>query len=228
MARIRQVTEALNWELFCEKRPSVDKELVHEFYANLTSSELTEFPVHGIKVPINSNAINELFELPDFENDKYSSLLSNIKPENLQEILEELTVPGSKWTVSKQGIPTCRKEYLTPLAKKIGYSQGTITYWDLYRVARDSVLQQRVEESEDSEEAKDDPIKIPPEQSTEISNEVEPIEPEAEPKNGTSMFGTLPPSLDLRDELYKLMDLMQHIQWQQQAYWIYSKLRNDS
>ncbi|KAH1031532.1 hypothetical protein J1N35_043706 [Gossypium stocksii] len=50
MARIRQVAEALNWELFCEKRPSVDEELVHEFYANLTSSELTEVPVHGIKV----------------------------------------------------------------------------------------------------------------------------------------------------------------------------------
>ncbi|KAH1082873.1 hypothetical protein J1N35_022634 [Gossypium stocksii] len=39
MARIRQVTEALNWELFCEKKPSVDEELVREFYPNLTSNE---------------------------------------------------------------------------------------------------------------------------------------------------------------------------------------------
>ncbi|KAH1039181.1 hypothetical protein J1N35_040924, partial [Gossypium stocksii] len=62
--------------------------------------ELTEVPVHRIKVPINSNAIHEFFELPDFKNDEYSSLLSNTKPENLQEILEELTIPGSKWTVS--------------------------------------------------------------------------------------------------------------------------------
>ncbi|KAK5785568.1 hypothetical protein PVK06_040164 [Gossypium arboreum] len=37
-------------ELFCEKSPSVDKELVREFYANLTSSEMTEVPVLGIKV----------------------------------------------------------------------------------------------------------------------------------------------------------------------------------
>ncbi|KAH1122102.1 hypothetical protein J1N35_005262 [Gossypium stocksii] len=117
MACICQVAEALNWELFCEKRPSVDEELVCEFYANLTSSELTEVPVHGIRVPITSNAINEFFELPNFENDEYSSLLSNTKPENLQEILKELTVPGSKWTVSKQGIHTCQREYLTPLAK---------------------------------------------------------------------------------------------------------------
>ncbi|KAH1107789.1 hypothetical protein J1N35_011557 [Gossypium stocksii] len=83
MACIRQVPEALNWKLFNEKIPSVDEELVCEFYDNLTSSELTEVPVRGIKVPITSNAINEFFELPDFENDEYSSLLSNIKPENL-------------------------------------------------------------------------------------------------------------------------------------------------
>ncbi|KAK5775489.1 hypothetical protein PVK06_043385 [Gossypium arboreum] len=107
MTCICQVAETLNWEMFCEKRPSVDEELAHEFYANLTSSELTKVPVYGIKVPITSNAINKFFEFPDFENDDYSSLMSNIKPENLQEILEELTVLGSKWIVSKEGIHTC-------------------------------------------------------------------------------------------------------------------------
>ncbi|KAK5845303.1 hypothetical protein PVK06_001473 [Gossypium arboreum] len=49
MARIRQAVEALNWELFCEKRPSVDEELIREFYANLTSSSLIEVPVLRIK-----------------------------------------------------------------------------------------------------------------------------------------------------------------------------------
>ncbi|KAH1121801.1 hypothetical protein J1N35_004961 [Gossypium stocksii] len=83
MAHIRQVAEALNWELFCEKRPSVDEELVHEIYANVISSELTKVSVRGIKVPITSNAINEFFELPDFENDEYSSLMSNIESESL-------------------------------------------------------------------------------------------------------------------------------------------------
>ncbi|MBA0867988.1 hypothetical protein Goshw_007044 [Gossypium schwendimanii] len=43
--------------------------------------------------------------------------MRNIESENLQEILKELIVPGSKWTVSKHGIHTCRREYLTPLAK---------------------------------------------------------------------------------------------------------------
>ncbi|KAH1039844.1 hypothetical protein J1N35_041587 [Gossypium stocksii] len=134
----------------------MDEELVREFYASLTSSELTEVPVRGIKVPINSNAINEFFEMPDFENDEYSYLMSNIEPEKFQEILEELTVPGSKWSVSKQVSHTCRREYWTPLAKKTGYSQGTITDWDLYRIAGDSVLRQQ---DEYPEEEDDDPTK---------------------------------------------------------------------
>ncbi|KAH1055794.1 hypothetical protein J1N35_033859 [Gossypium stocksii] len=213
MACIRQVAETLNWELFCEKRPSVDEEL-------------------------------------------------------------ELTVPGSKWTVSKQGIYTCQREYLTPLAKvwfyfirfslmpssygttislermvllysivtaktiymgkiilremrncvvrrfgpayfpftitilclkakilanvkKTGYSQGIITGWDLYRVAGDSVLQQQVEESEDPEEEEEDPTEIEPVQEAEVLDEAQPMEPEAEPGIETSIFRTPPPNPDL-------------------------------
>ncbi|KAK5794337.1 hypothetical protein PVK06_035559 [Gossypium arboreum] len=180
MARIRQVAEALNWELFCKKRPSVDEELVQEFYANLISIELMEVSIHGINVPITSNPISEFFKLPDFENDEYSSLMSNIEPENLQEILEELTVLGSKWTVSKQGIHTCRREYLTPLAKIC----------------------------EDLEEEEQDPIEIELMQLDEIPDKAEPMELEAEPDVITSMFRTQSPHPDLQDELLKLMDIM--------------------
>ncbi|KAK5785822.1 hypothetical protein PVK06_040441 [Gossypium arboreum] len=69
-----QIDETQN-KFLCEeaKRSSADEELVREFYANITSSEITEVLVCGIK--------------------------------------------GSTWTVSKQGIHTCRREYLTPLAK---------------------------------------------------------------------------------------------------------------
>ncbi|KAK5794229.1 hypothetical protein PVK06_035446 [Gossypium arboreum] len=132
---IRQVVEALNWELFCEKRPSVDEELIHEFYATLTSSDLTEVPVHGIK---------------------------------------------------------------------------------------------RVEESEDPGEEDEDPTGIEPIQSAEVPNKVEPIEPKIELDDKTSIFRAQPPSLNLRDELSKLKDIMHHMEWQQQAYWRYSKIRDDS
>ncbi|KAK5785329.1 hypothetical protein PVK06_039901 [Gossypium arboreum] len=121
MARICQVAEALNWELFCNKRPSVDEELVCEFYANLTSSELTEVPVRGIK--------------------------------------------------------------------------------------------QQVEESEDPKEEED-----PTMQLVKVLDKKELTELEVEPDDETSIFRAQPPSPDLQDKLSKLMDIMQHMQWQQQAY----------
>ncbi|MBA0750639.1 hypothetical protein Gogos_002042, partial [Gossypium gossypioides] len=62
---------------------SADEELVREFYVNLTSSELTKVSIRGIKVPISSNAIKEFFELPDFKDNEYSSLMRNIEAEKL-------------------------------------------------------------------------------------------------------------------------------------------------
>ncbi|KAK5775529.1 hypothetical protein PVK06_043428 [Gossypium arboreum] len=262
MARIHQVAETLNWKLFCEKRPSVDKELVCEFFVNLTLSELTEVPDRGIKVPITLNAINEFFKLPDFEKNEYSSLMSNIEPKNLQEILEELTVPGSNWTVSKQGIHTCRREYLTPLAKAWFYfirfslmpsshrttislermvllysiligmtidvgkiilremqncpvrlsSQAYFPFTITILCLKAKILaNQRVQESEDLEEKEEDPTM----QSTKVLDKAEPIEPKAKPDVETSMFRAQSPHPDLLDELSKLVDIMQHMQWQQ-------------
>ncbi|KAK5842514.1 hypothetical protein PVK06_004881 [Gossypium arboreum] len=222
MACIRQVAKALNWELFWEKRPSVDEELVHEFYANLTSSEMMEVSVRGIKVPITSNAINEFFELLDFENDNYSSLMSNIKPENflmpsshgttislekmilLYSILTGKTIDVGKiilremqnCAVRRSGLVyfpftitiLCLKVKILANVKKTCYSQGTITDWDLYRIAGDSVLQQQIEESKDLEEEEEDRTKAEPMQSAEVLNKVESMEPKVEPNDGTSMF----------------------------------------
>ncbi|KAH1031821.1 hypothetical protein J1N35_043995, partial [Gossypium stocksii] len=44
--------------------------------------------------------------------------------------------------------------------KKTGYSQGTITGWDLYQIARDSILQQQVKVGKDPEEEEKDPTEI--------------------------------------------------------------------
>ncbi|KAH1097486.1 hypothetical protein J1N35_014407 [Gossypium stocksii] len=73
----------------------------------------------------------------------------------------------------------------------------------------------------DLEEEKEDPIEIELVQEAEVLGEVEPMEPEAEPDVETSMFRTQSPCLDLRDKLSKFMYIMQHMQWQQQAYWRY-------
>ena len=79
--------------------------------------------------------------------------------------------------------------------KKTRYTQGTITEWDLYWVAGDSVLQQRVEESEEPEEP--DEEKDPTMQSFEVLDKVESVEAEAKPDAETSIFRAQPPSPDL-------------------------------
>ncbi|KAH1056035.1 hypothetical protein J1N35_034100, partial [Gossypium stocksii] len=82
--------------------------------------------------------------------------------------------------------------------KKTGYIQGIVTDWDLYRIARDSILQQRVEESKDpEEEEKKDPTEIEPMQSVEIPDKAKPMEPITEPDMTTLMFRTQSPYPDL-------------------------------
>ncbi|KAH1073266.1 hypothetical protein J1N35_025594, partial [Gossypium stocksii] len=115
----------------------------------------------------------------------------------------------------------CLKAKILANVNKIGYSQGTTTDWDLCRIAGDSIRQQQVEESEDPEEEEEDPIEIEPVQEAEVPDEAKSMEPEAEPDVETSMFRNQSPHSYLRDELSKLMDIMQHMQWQQQAYWRY-------
>ncbi|KAK5825430.1 hypothetical protein PVK06_020265 [Gossypium arboreum] len=87
--------------------------------------------------------------------------------------------------------------------------------------SRDFVLQQQVDVSEDPKE--EDPTEIKPMQSTEIPDKAEPMEPITKLDMATSTFRTQSSRPDLRDELSKLMDIMQHMQFQQQAYWRYSK-----
>ncbi|MBA0861476.1 hypothetical protein Goshw_028156, partial [Gossypium schwendimanii] len=94
--------------------------------------------------------------------------MRNIEAEKLQEILEELTVLGSKWTMSNHGTHTYRRDYLTLVAK-----------------------------------------------SAEIPDKAKPMEPVAKPDMTTSTFRTQLPHLDLRDELSKLMGIMQYMQWEQ-------------
>ncbi|KAK5819383.1 hypothetical protein PVK06_024380 [Gossypium arboreum] len=158
-------------------RPSADEELVDEFYANLTSNKLMEVSVQGIKVPITSNVINEFFELLDFEDDEYSSLMRNIEPENLQEILRNLQ-----------------------------FQSETLFYNNkLKRVRIPKKKKKKIPE-------------IEPIQSVEIPHKVEQMELVTELDMTTAIFRTQSPCLDLQDELSKIMDIMQHMQWQQQAY----------
>ncbi|KAH1039536.1 hypothetical protein J1N35_041279 [Gossypium stocksii] len=229
MACIRHVTKTLNWELFCKKRPSVDEDLVREFYANLTSK------IHTCRREYLKPFAKVWFYFIRFSlmPSSHGSTISLEQMVLLYLILTGKTIDVGKiilremqnCAVRRSGLAyfpftitiLCLKAKFFVDVKKTGYSQDIITDWDLYRIARYFVLQQQGEESDDPKE-EEDPTEIEPLQSVETPNKAKPMEPEAEPDVTTTMFKTQSLCPYLRDELSKLMDIMQHIQWQQQAY----------
>ncbi|MFQ6664575.1 hypothetical protein Gotur_031641, partial [Gossypium turneri] len=51
---------------------------IREFYASLTTQDATKVIVRKKKVPLTSKSINDLFNLPDVEEDEYYPMMSNI------------------------------------------------------------------------------------------------------------------------------------------------------
>ncbi|KAG4154723.1 hypothetical protein ERO13_D03G061101v2 [Gossypium hirsutum] len=85
---IRKKINALKWERFCDTRSLLDDELVQEFYASLTTQDATEVIVRKKQVPLTSKSINDLFNLPDVEEDKYYPMVNNINSHFLQQVLD--------------------------------------------------------------------------------------------------------------------------------------------
>ncbi|MFQ6671211.1 hypothetical protein Gotur_035824, partial [Gossypium turneri] len=68
---------------------------IREFYASLTTKDATEVIVRKKKVPLTSKSINDLFNLPDVEEDEYYPMTNNIDWDFLQQVLDVVTNPGS-------------------------------------------------------------------------------------------------------------------------------------
>ncbi|KAB2005058.1 hypothetical protein ES319_D11G243600v1 [Gossypium barbadense] len=93
---IRKKINALKWEQFCNAHSLPDDELVREFYASLTTQDVTEVIVRKKKVPLTSKSTNEWFNLPDVEEDEYYPMMNNINWDFLQQVLDVVTNPGSQ------------------------------------------------------------------------------------------------------------------------------------
>lgn len=74
---------------------------------NLTLSTAKEVYVRGKKVTLTSTYINDLLEQPNIDNDDYIAMLKNVDWEMLREVLQEVTVPGTKWITSNFGNIIC-------------------------------------------------------------------------------------------------------------------------
>ncbi|TYG76058.1 hypothetical protein ES288_D03G082800v1 [Gossypium darwinii] len=114
---IRKKINALKWERFCDARSLPDDELVQEFYASLTTQDATEVIVRKKKVPLTSKSINNLFNLPDVEEDEYYPMMKNINWDFLQQVLDVVKNSGSQWIIRKYGGHSCQREYLKLVAK---------------------------------------------------------------------------------------------------------------
>lgn len=106
---------ALNWNFFCNQRIEPDPSVIREFYANLWPNNIYSIFVRERQVSLNPRAINQLFGMYNYNNndDDYSSLLAILTYEMSAKLLQEVTVPGTQWILSKQGSKTCRRDFLT-------------------------------------------------------------------------------------------------------------------
>ncbi|KAK5836343.1 hypothetical protein PVK06_012127 [Gossypium arboreum] len=66
---LRKTIDALNWEQFCDVQSMPDEDLERKLYANLTTLDANEVLIWKKKVPLTSKSINDLFNLPDVEED---------------------------------------------------------------------------------------------------------------------------------------------------------------
>ncbi|MFQ6622080.1 hypothetical protein Gotur_002404 [Gossypium turneri] len=69
------------------------------------------------KVPLSSKSINDLFNLPDVEEDEHYPMMNNIGWDFLQQVLDVVTNLRSQWIIRKYESHSCRREYLKPVAK---------------------------------------------------------------------------------------------------------------
>lgn len=90
----RSVT-ALQWEKFCEPQEMPDSDVVREFYVNMRDNQSATVPVHGKVVPFSARAINDIFSLPNFANDGYSSMLFEVIEATFTQVLSTVPTYGA-------------------------------------------------------------------------------------------------------------------------------------
>ena len=103
--------------------------MVQEFYANLWQTDRQRISgtalydyrtlVRGKIVHIHPDKIREIFKLPQLKDDPDSFNRRMIKTnKGLDKILEDICIPGARWTTSSKGVPNqLKREDLKPVAR---------------------------------------------------------------------------------------------------------------
>ncbi len=105
------------WSKFVAHPDNPIISLVREFYANILTPGQTFSMVRGLKISFSSTSVNMHFGLAEFKDD-YASLVDKISGEELNKMLQELTVEGTTWLAEAENGPLkCSRSVLKPIPK---------------------------------------------------------------------------------------------------------------
>ncbi|KAK5839525.1 hypothetical protein PVK06_008323 [Gossypium arboreum] len=214
---IRKKINALKWKRFCDARSLPDDKLVREFYASLTMQDATEVIIRKKKVPLTSKSINDLFNLPDVEEDKYYPMMNNINWHLLQQVLDIVTNPGPEWIIRKFGSHSCQREYLKPVAKVSKKSQlSQIPRSQQNETGTEANSVTITEEESDKELNSPKPIEGFANPESKVEPEEETVKLSVEPKSTTPMLTSA--STSKKSELSIMMDMCKFMHNKQQTH----------
>ncbi|KAK5825665.1 hypothetical protein PVK06_020523 [Gossypium arboreum] len=113
---VSSIMEKHGWQIFCIHPDNVLGKVAREFYAHITSSNNPFIYVRGISFPFDEDRTNAQFGLTDVQ-DKHTPFVENINAKGLNQVLKDLCVGGSWWTVSSQECHMVERTSLKSIGK---------------------------------------------------------------------------------------------------------------
>lgn len=110
---ISSIVDKHGWQIFCLHLEDVLTKVVCEFYAHITSPNNVFIYVPGASVLFDEYSINSQYDLSDVQ-DEHTQFTATITADCLNQVLQDLCVTGSKWTVSRQDCYTVERASLKP------------------------------------------------------------------------------------------------------------------
>ncbi|KAI3450274.1 hypothetical protein Pfo_006939 [Paulownia fortunei] len=113
-----QIIERRGWKEFTQQPIEVVVPLVREFYVNATSREGCRVFMRGKWVHFDHSTINAFYDLPNINEDEYSTYKSN--EVNFDEIISTLAYLGAQWTIKGETVITFNFSHLYRAYKTAG------------------------------------------------------------------------------------------------------------
>lgn len=91
---------------FCYSPSIMQPSVFQAFYEGRVDNEEDTMIVYGCEIPFNAQEINVIFQLRDDLNTEGNQLIATTSHEHMQDAVQLMAKPGSKWETSPTGIKT--------------------------------------------------------------------------------------------------------------------------